>query len=306
MLQWVPGSKTEVLWNDREGDRFVCRVLDVQTRKQHTIPHAIYALSPDGRHAVSADFRRLNDVRPGYGYAGIPDPNRDEWTPKDTGITKVDLATGQADLLLSVADVAKFGPQLDDMKDAKHWFNHLLYNTDGSRFVFLHRWRPKGVTGGFRTRMLTANADGTGLYVVDPSGYTSHFIWRDPEHLLAWTRPFGHGDGFYLFRDRTKTFEQVGKGVMTVNGHCAYLPGNRWILNDTYPDRDRLQHPYLYHVATGRKVPLGHFRSPKEYTGEWRCDTHPRFSPDGRSVVIDSPHTGGRQLHLIDVSGIVG
>ena len=32
-----------------------------------------------------------------------------------------------------------------------------------------------------------------------------------------------------------------------------------------------------------------------------------RFSPDGRSVVIDSPHTGqGRQLHLIDISEIVG
>ena len=70
--------------------------------------------------------------------------------------------------------------------------------------------------------------------------------------------------------------------MMTVNGHCTYLPGNRWILNDTYPDKQRDQHPYLYDVATGRRVPLGHFRSPPEYTGEWRCDTHPRFSPDGR------------------------
>lgn len=305
MLQWVPGSKTDVLWNDRTGDQFVCRVLNVQTRKQRTLPHAVYALSPDGQHAISADFRRLNDVRPGYGYAGIPDPYSADWTPRASGITRVNLATGKADLLLSVADVAKFGPQLDDMKGAKHWFNHLLYNTDGSRFVFLHRWRPPGVKGGFRTRMLTAAADGTDLYVVDPSGFTSHFIWRDPDHLLAWTRPFGHADGFYLFRDRSGKFEQVGKGVMTVNGHCTYLPGNQWILNDTYPDKARRQHPYLYQVSSGRKVSIGHFLSPKEYTGEWRCDTHPRFSPDGRQVVIDSPHAGGRQLHLIDIGEIV-
>jgi len=60
-------------------------------------------------------------------------------------------------------------------------------------------------------------------------------------------------------------------------------------------------------VATQRRVPLGGFHLPKEYSGEWRCDTHPRFSRDGRSVVIDSPHTGqGRQLHLIDISGVVG
>ncbi len=69
---------------------------------------------------------------------------------------------------------------------------------------------------------------------------------------------------------------------MTVNGHCTYLPGNQWILNDTYPDSDRNQHLYLYHVESGRRVPLGSFHAPEAYRGEWRCDLHPRSSPDGR------------------------
>ncbi len=306
MLQWIPGSKTEVLWNDREGERFVCHILDVKSRKERLVPHPVYALSPDARKAISPDFRRLNDVRPGYGYTGIRDPHKDELTPRESGIFRIDLDTGKQDLILSIADVAKFGMATDDMKGAKHWFNHLLFNTDGSRFVFLHRWRRDGEKG-FHTRMLTATLEGKELYVVDPSGFTSHFIWRDPQHLLAWTKPEGKPAGFYLFKDKTTDIEQIGKGVMTENGHCTYLPGNDWILNDTYPDKDRFQHPYLYHVKTGRRVPLGHFLSPKEYTGEWRCDTHPRFSPDGRSVVIDSPHAGaGRQFHLIDISKIVG
>jgi hypothetical protein len=79
------------------------------------------------------------------------------------------------------------------------------------------------------------------------------------------------------------------------------------VLNDTYPDRERLQHPYLYHIPTDRRVPLGHFHSPKEYTNEWRCDTHPRSSRDGKWACIDSPHGGnGRQMYLIDLRGIVG
>jgi len=42
------------------------------------------------------------------------------------------------------------------------------------------------------------------------------------------------------------------------------------------------------------------------YLGERRCDLHPRASPDGRTVSIDSIHGGdGRQLYLLDVSGIV-
>ena len=30
MLQWLPGSQTEVIWNDREDGRFVSHVLDVR------------------------------------------------------------------------------------------------------------------------------------------------------------------------------------------------------------------------------------------------------------------------------------
>jgi hypothetical protein len=38
-----------------------------------------------------------------------------------------------------------------------------------------------------------------------------------------------------------------------------------------------------------------------------RRDTHPRISPDGRTVAIDSPHSGeGRQLHVIDLTAFVG
>ena len=155
--------------------------------------------------------------------------------------------------------------------------------------------------------MLTAQPDGSDIAVVDPYGKTSHFIWRDPEHILAWSWHPSHKDAFYLYRDKTDKVEVVGKGIMTRNGHCTYLPGNKWILNDTYPDNKRMQNVYLYHVATGKTVSLGNFHLPEKYKGEWRCDTHPRFSPDGKSIVIDSPHGGnGRQMYLIDISEIIG
>ena len=306
MLQWRPGSKTEVLWNDREGDRFVCHVLDIETMAKRTLPHPVYTLSPDGRTAVAPDLRRVNHMRPGYGYTGLPDPNRDVLAPQDSGIFGLDLDTGEHKLLISVADVAKIPFPHADLSTAKHYFNHLLFNTDGTRFEFLHRWRMEGLKS-FGTRMLTAAPDGSDLHVVDDYGHTSHFIWRDPRHILAWAYHPSHENAFYLYEDGTGNVEVVGQGVMTLNGHCTYLPGNEWILNDAYPDRERRQELYLYHVPTGEKVSLGRFQSPPEYIGEWRCDLHPRSSPDGRSVTIDSPHGGeGRQLYLVDVSGVVG
>jgi Tol biopolymer transport system component len=225
--------------------------------------------------------------------------------PEDVGIWLVNLNTGYSALILSIADVVKIPQPGFDLSEAMHWFNHLLFNTSGSRFGFLHRWRKEGQRG-FSTRMITATPEGKDLFILDPSGHTSHFIWRDAEHILAWTQPEGRPARFYLFEDKTRQVEVVGENVMTGNGHCSYLPGNEWILNDTYPDKEGKQHVYLYHVASQKKVLLGSFFAPPEYRGEWRCDTHPRFSPDGRSVVIDSAHGGnGRQMYLIDITRIL-
>lgn len=306
MLQWLPGSKSEVIWNDRMDRRFVSHILDVNTRKRRTVPAPVYSIAPDGSWAITTDFRRLNDTRPGYGYAGLPDPNENVLAPADSGIWRIDLRTGRKKLIISVEQALKVPNSHGDWTGAKHWFNHLLISPDGSRFIFLHRWRGKKEGRSFATRMFTADREGDRLHVIDPYGRTSHFVWRDPKHVLAWAWHPTQGEKFYLYEDLTDHVEAIGPSVMTVNGHCSYLPGNRWIVNDTYPDKQRNQNVYLYEVVTGRRVEIGSFYSPPEYTGEWRCDTHPRFSPDGTKIVIDSPHGGaGRQMYLIDIRALI-
>jgi len=309
MLQWRPGFEHEVLWNDREGDRFVCHLLDVKTGRRRTIPHAVYTVSPDGRSAVTCDFRRLQDVRPGYGYAGLPDPRAAELAPADTGIFHVDLETGEARLIIPVSTIVGIGPHADPDPEAKHYFNHLLFNPDGSRFIALHRCRLPDKT--WRSRMITARPDGSDIHVVIPNGSVSHFIWRDPTHILSQSRDWVGETrwGNFLFEDVDcgGQVEQVGKDVLDPGGHLLYLPGNAWILNDTYPKTERrLQTPHLYHVASGRRFDLGHFHVPPAYSGEWRVDTHPRLNRAATVVCIDAPHGDeGRQLHLMDIRGVL-
>lgn len=312
MMQWVPGSKSEVAWNDRAGDRFVSHILDVKTGKKRTLPHPFYCLSPDGRWAVAPDFRRLNDTRPGYGYTGIPDPNFNVLAPDNAGIWRLDMRTGKQTLIFSFADAAKIPftgqAELAFTPESKHWFNHLLVNTDGTRFFFLHRWTLPGKRGFF-TRAFTAKPDGSDLYQLIPTGKVSHFVWRDAKHITAYAgHPPTNEWKFCIFEDKTRNVEVIGEGILKGDGHITHVPGTRhqWVLNDTYPDKQRLQHVHLFHIPTKRRVELGHFLLPKEYTGEWRCDTHPCCSRDGRSVIFDSAHNGGRQVYLIDIRGIVG
>lgn len=303
MLQWRPGSATQVLWNDRRDGRFVCVLHDVRTGEERILPRPAYHVSPDGRQAVGLDFARVNDMRPGYGYAGIPDANRAVPAPADSGIYRMDLDTGAVAPLLSIAELAGRLGEGESQPTDRHWVNHLQWNTDGTRLLFLHRWRPASGTtdpavGGFQTRAWSVRADGGDLRPLTPSA--SHTTWRSPSEALIWT------DGAYrLFRDDGS--RQARVVLRAPDGHPSYVPGTRWIVGDTYPfaGYGRMQYLFLWHESGRRVIPLGRFHSPQPYQGEWRCDLHARVSADGRFLLFDSTHGGGgRQVYLVELRGL--
>jgi hypothetical protein len=307
LLQWIPGTESTVTWNDREKDRFVSRILDVKTKEIVTLDGPIFALTPDGQWGFYPDFRRLNHIRPGYGYGGIADPNADVPAPDDAGIWRIEIATGKSELILPFSKLAAWSPPEGGYaKEAKHWFNQIIVAPDGRRFLFLHRWRVGQQMWG--TRLITANVDGSGLFILNPHGMTSHLVWRDANHVLAWAKHPSHGNRFYVFTDKTDSVEVIGDGVLTVDGHCTYLPKTNgdWILNDTDTGDNCPQHLHLYHCPTNRIVPLADFHPPKQYDGEWRCDLHPSADSNGHFVTIDSVHENmGRQVYLIDIRLVV-
>jgi hypothetical protein len=288
-LQWRPGSRSEVVWNDREGDHFVCRVLDVTTRKERTLPCPVYDISPDGKIGLGTDFARLHDVRPGYGYAGITDGNADLLAPGNSGIYAMDMDTGAYRFLFSIADVANIQYQ-GRPPTRKLCFNHIKWSPDGKRFLFYcHEIGRNANIFGY-----TAAADGSDIRLI--ADQLSHYTWRDAQHLLLFSR-----DAFRLYDDDASQRSEIV--WRRKDGHASYLPDKEWIVADTYPlGAKQDQVLALFHVASGRTIELGRFRSPREYKEEWRCDLHPRVSPDGKMIAFDSAHAGsGRQIYLMDL-----
>ena len=94
MLQWVGDGGDRILWNDRQGDSFVCTIKH-PTQGSLIIRRPIYTITADGRYGLSVDFRRIDNLRPGYGYDGLADPNVARRAPDDSGIWRVDLQTGE-------------------------------------------------------------------------------------------------------------------------------------------------------------------------------------------------------------------
>jgi len=296
MLQWRPGSAREIVWNDREEGRFVCRILDVETRELRTLPRAIGTISPCGRFALCEDFSRLWNFRPGYAYAGIADPYAGQKAPAEIGVWRMNLDTGDVRQIISLADLVKI-PYPDQKPEDSHYINHLAWNPAGERFLMFNRWSGNGQP----TRVFTAAGDGSDLRLLSGHG-ASHWTWRDSQHVLIWA------EGAYrLYQD-----DGSGEPIETIyehpNGHQTYVPGtdNEWLLSDTYPQGTiTYQELFLYHIPSRTKVMLGQFDSPSATPGvwtEWRCDLHPRLNRKGTKVMIDSDHEGfGRQMYLMDI-----
>jgi len=327
MLQWLGSAPDRaVVYNTRSGDGYGSRIRDVHSGEVRDLERPVYAVSRDGRAAVSINFARLGVTRPGYGYNGLPDPWEDDLAPADDGIWWLDLETGEHRLIVSLSRVVAMRPQ-ESMAGCRHWINHLQFNTDDSRFLFLHRWT--AADGRRHTRLFTSDREGQDLRCVLDHGMTSHFDWRNAHQIFAWARWRDTGDHYYLMEDRDVSEVEagepaaqrdadigvatpmpgvrlVGEGTFSEDGHCSFAPAGGWLLTDTYPDREESKRTLiLYDLARDRRVDVGRYYAPPEITGEVRCDLHPRWSRDGTEVCFDSVHEGSRQIYAVDVAGLL-
>jgi hypothetical protein len=305
MLQWLGSAPDRLLiYNTFDGTDYRATIRDVESGRVRTVGRPAYAVSADGKAAISLPFDRLNRLRPGYGYMARPERLPDDPAPRDDGLWHVDLDTGASRLVVPIAALAANRPD-DRFAGAEHWVNHAAFSPGGVRFTFLHRWRRPG-DKTWSTRQYTARPDGSDLRLLWDNGMVSHFDWRDDRTMLAWVRTDSGRDHFALRDVETGVTEVVGAGTLARDGHCSYSPDRRWILNDTYPDETNHQTLMLYRVADGRRFDLARLPEPPKFNGPFRCDLHPRWDRTGTRVCVDSTHEGDRrQVYVADVSSVV-
>ena len=155
------------------------------------------------------------------------------------------------------------------------------------------------------TRVVTCDINGSEPYVLVDDGDVSHYTWKSEDELLCFTV---HGDGlgkYYLYKDKTTSKSVVGEGVLRLDGHPSYSPDQNFLLLDTYPDRYGDRNLLLYDLRNDSLIRLGAFFSPRQFSGDLRCDLHPRWSPSGRYVVFDSSHERQRQIYIVELPKIM-
>ncbi|WP_252699103.1 TolB family protein [Natronosalvus vescus] len=291
-VQWHPTQDDRILFNDVQDGNLVTRIVDVNGEEIDRYDWPLQAIAPTGEEFISLNYHRLDRNRPDYGY-GLDDPTVIP-DPSNDGLWRVYLDDGSADLLVCLGDLID-----NDVEQANHYLNHVLYNPSGDRFVFLHRWRD---SRGRNSRLYAS--DDIDEPLLDWSTI-SHYCWLDDEQLLVWGTSETYGSKYHVVDTTTGKVALLGTFEEYGDGHPSLSPDGQWIVTDTYPDRARQRHLLLYDRKKGREIEIGRFLSPFEYEGVNRCDLHPRWRPDGTAISIDSTHEGVRRSYIIDVSNIV-
>lgn len=175
MLHWLPAAPDrKIIYNDREGDRFVSVVMDVFSGEKRVLSRPVAGLANDGRKAFSLNYARMRQCRRVVAYAGVDDPNIDVPHPDDDGLFLLDLETGESELLVSFAQAFELNPD-PDLRHRSMWFNHTTVNTDDTRLSWHACCNPAaGPRQGVRTSaFFVANLDGSGVACLPPYYHVS-------------------------------------------------------------------------------------------------------------------------------------
>ena len=304
MMHWINTDWGEELtYNDWEGDELVSRAINLKTKTRRTIQGAIATVSPYMSYAIGLNFARMSVCRQVVGYANSINPKRWREIPEDDGLSFINLKEGSADLIVSIKDVINQS-DLAPSECGLTWFNHVMINPSGTRVFFFCRSRLSTPVHGsnFITSLWTVNPNGSNLQCQIPFGYKiSHFAWRDEQRMLMTTSVLGKMQ-FVEFTDNKADFNPIGSGKLPSDGHACYSPNGKWLVTDTYPNQHtRISTLLLYHLESQEVIPLGNSYAHPKFTGTIRCDLHPRWSPDGQIVTIDSVDQGDRQIYIADL-----
>ena len=337
-LQWLRGKPgRQIIYNSRALAPaaqvpycdFHSTVYDLDSGESRQLPLPIYVVAPNSEYALCVDYSRFQVTHPTIGYAATGTEPELENAPEHDGIYRMQIDSGEAQLILSLRDLREFQP-LKSMDKAIHWVTHLEINPGSSRFLFIHRWteRVEDETC-FLHRLFTANPDGTDLRLLectdhplpqlevnfDPNSVAtfdyekseyqiSHPAWKDENHIIVWG-PHKGRIRYHLYDDSKARVSVIGENCLTENGHMTYSADEKWLLSDTYPDQisnERLL--ILYHVEKHQRYDIGSFYTDPNLGKPNRCDLHPRWSTDAGQICIDSVHEQTRQMYIIDVSDL--
>jgi len=306
MFYWNPYSpETQFFFNDRdpETNKVFTVLFDIVKQKRirefrfDNTPFGNSGVAQNGGEFLGINYARLARLRAVTGYPGAFDWTVDVLHPEDDGVFKVDISTGQSNLIVSFRQLrdalVEEHPHVDD---AALFINHTLWNREGDLIYFYARGNFSGSAGTRANIPFTVRPDGSELTVQEYVG--GHPEW-DLGHRLI-----GTDESKLILYDTElrKVVEEIGDPSIfpKPGGDNALSPDGNWLVSG-YGQRG--SNAYVcYRRSDGFWARSGMFDQQGYTSGDLRSDPAPCWNREGSQVLFPSlSDDGTRQLFVMDV-----
>lgn len=282
-LRWHSWSENCILFNSLQNNEYCTEQWDIVSgKRQELFPCAFYDITSDFAYGLSLNFSRLQRLRPGYGYSTLPDHTCGDNAPEMDGIFRYDLISGERIQLVSLRQLATASE--DAAAQYQHYINHICVAPDGKHFMFLHLWT-KAAGLPWKVELYSVSMNGDELKRLEGTqNPISHYCWKDERTLLTTTCSGVYAEYDIITGKRTVlAYPELRK-----DGHPTYFANKNTILADTYPLKRCMQHLFKIDRDGADYHEIASIYSDPRLFEEKRCDLHPRLTPDGRYVTVDS------------------
>lgn len=294
MLQWVNQDTLAFNYFNSEEGGYMTKIMNISdASNSKSIRRSAYCFNHDFSKYLSINFHRLDLYAKGYGYPY----NVESMNYSSDGIWEVDIKKNESKLILDLETIIKYKEK--EYLDCQHYVNHVAYTPDENSIIFIHRWQLNG--GEFKSRLLRFDLVSKKLDDLLDNGHVSHYCWKDKENLLIYATDSKSIKGYIILNILNKRTELV-EGLPDEDGHPSFSYDNKMILTDTYPNKKRVQHIFIYDVHEKQLKIVDKLYSPLKYFNDERCDLHPRWSMDNKYICVDTTSSGYRGLKIYKIT----
>lgn len=312
MLYWNPDApNTQFFFNDRDREtgKVFCVLFDISRGKSgerireyryDDTPVGNSGIAQKGGHFLAINYARLARLRAVTGYRDARD-----WTvgvayPRDDGVFKIDIATGEKTLLVSFEKLAEILKALEPGRAVQPLFiNHTLGNREGDRIFFFARAGWDGSKPKINQPFIV-HPDGSNLKPL------KQHIGGHPEWDLG-HRMIGQIGDRQVIYDVDRQLEVGALGNPKIfpkpEGDVALSPDGNWFVNGYKDSKARKNFHAVY-----RRIDGAFAKSPGLDIGQWtsgdlRQDPGPCWNRDNNQILVPGLADEGksRQLFVIDI-----
>ena len=291
---WIDNNK--IIFNYIYNNKMVSSIYNVRDQSLEYYPYPIQEINKENM-LFSIDYNKLSRLNPDYGYNLLEEGYS---TIEIDGILGYDYINKNIKFILK--DSLIYEKSMNKILSSDCEINHISSCPDNKKIIFIYRNKNSDISSKLYLYDFNKNV----LSCLFSGKIVSHYSWLNSNEIIIYLGKDVKTQNYYILNINNKELLPINKNInINGDGHPSVSPDKRWLVYDSYPDRSRLIHLNLYDFRTNKIIEIGKFLSPLDYYDYCRCDLHPRWSPDGKLLSIDSTHSGMRESYIIDVSKIV-